>query len=1108
MPFLNRIAWITALCLLGGIVEPTSAQARPRNLRFRHVSIGDGLSQSAIHSILQDRQGFLWFGTEDGLNRYDGYDFTVYKRDFDNEHSISASGVQSVREDRNGTIWIGTTVGGLNRWDRTTDRFTSFRNDPADPESLSNDNVRVILEDRSGALWLGTASGLNRLDPIDLSFDRFNHNPSNPRSLSDDSVWSLFEDGNGVLWVGTAGGLNRLDPDKKGFTHFRRDLDRPDALPHDDVRALYEDDEAQLWVGTFGGGLAVMDRESETFAVFGHDETDPESLAHDRVRAIFQDSSGTLWIGTEGGLCEWVPGAESFLRYGHDPSVAGSLSNNHVISISEDRGGVLWVGTLVGGLNKTNIATGSFAHMKREPSGLSHDAVFSFADRDDALWVGTFGGGLNRHDRVSGTFEHYKHDPDDPSSLSNDRVMSLLVDSQDVLWVGTFSAGLNRLDADGESFARFRHDPDDPASLSHDGVKFIREDREGALWIGTHRGGLNRFDRDTETFVHYRHDPDNPTSLSHDSLNAFGEAEDGIVWLGTNDGLNRFDSNSGTFARYTHDPDDATSLSHAFVTTLHEDRHGTLWIGTQSGLNRWDHRDRSAHRGAFKHYTERDGLPNDFIYGVLEDDNGWLWISTNRGLSRLNPVTEVFKNYDASHGLQSEEFNFGAYHRSADGKLFFGGINGYNSFYPDDVRENRHVPPIVLTQFLKLNHPAELTRPVSELERLELDHRDYVITFAFAALDFTAPENNTYAYKLEGFDEEWNHVDTIRRATYTNLDAGDYVFRVKGANNDGIWNEEGQSVRMHVIPPPWLSLWAYAGYATLFAAVVLAYTRAQRHKLAREADYARKLELEVAERTAELARGNDKLAQVNQKLEDASLTDSLTGLRNRRYVVDHIGRDVSLVLRSYFNRPEGSDFAPTQGDLSLLMVDLDGYKEINDTYGHATGDDVLVGVRELLELACRTSDTIVRWGGDEFLVLGRLADHRTAQHLAERIRSLISDAEFNCNGNVEKLTASVGFSCFPFLRTDPTLLSWEQVLAVADRALYLVKRSGRNAWAGIVSNENTSVSGLRDQVPQCPERLFLDGQLDLLTSLDHSRIGWDQNDAKVPHEKLVRSREK
>ena len=717
--------------------------------------------------------------------------------------------------------------------------FTHYQYDPDDPTSLSNDTVWAILEDRSGRLWIGTdGGGLNRFDRAGESFERFAHDPSNPAGPSHGKIRHLVEDHRGLLWLATdGGGLNRFDPETGQFTHFRHDPDDPNSLSNDRVRVVFEDRDRILWVGTYGGGLNRMDRVTGTFTHFRHDPSDSASLAADIVWAIYQDRDGELWIGTDNGLHLWKPESASFERFQHQPEDPYSLSHNRIASIFQDRGGVLWVGTY-DGVNKWNPAFGSFLHFRHQtddPGQLSNNIVTSFAadDRRGVVWVGTFLGGLNRFDgaatgprqagprqagprqagpRQTGSFRHYRHDPADDTSLSEDRVMSLLVDRGGVLWVGTMSGGLNRLDPAAETFIHYRHDPDDPASLSWNGVTDIFEDRRGQLWIGTYQGGLNRLDRPRPTdrggrvsFVHYRHDPSDPKSLSSDRVLVVEGDASGALWIGTHgEGLNLFDPETGRSESYRNDPDDPNSLAGNDIWAIVEDPRGDLWIGTQgSGLSRWMAADRQAGRVVFKHYTSSEGLRGEVIYGILVDEEDNLWLSSNRGLTKFNPESTTFRHYDLSHGLQSEEFTQGASFRARDGQMFFGGINGFNAFYPHRIRENTHVPQVMLTRLLKFNEPFDLGQPLSKVAELELGYKDYVVAFEFAALDYTAPEKNRYLHKLEGFDRDWVDSGTMRRATYTNLAAGTYTFRVKASNNDGVWNEEGLAIKVRALPPPW-----------------------------------------------------------------------------------------------------------------------------------------------------------------------------------------------------------------------------------------------------------------------------------------------------------------
>ncbi len=810
--------------------------AQPRGIRFDRLSIEDGLSQAGVFSILQDRAGFIWLGTRDGLNRYDGYEFVIYKHDPRDPASLPGSSIRALLEDDSKDLWVGTENGGLARWHHASDTFTRYRHDPADPTSLSGDRIRAIHRDRTGHLWVGTFdSGLNRLDPESGTFERFRHDPNDAGSLGDDRIRALTSDRLGNLWIATRGGLDVFSPVSDTFVHYRHDPSNPASLSDDRVLSLLEDRLGTLWVGTYSG-LERMDRAKGQFLRYAHDPGDLHSLSENTVRAIFEDRDGRLWIGTDGGLNLLDRNTGEFVHFRHAEADPTSLSSDTVAFIAQDHGGVLWLGTWAGGASKWHPATWSFGHHRRDPgdpSGLSASAVMAFSeDREGELWIGTRGGGLNRLDRDSGEYTHFRHDPGDPDSLSEDRVMSLLRDRLGTLWLGTQTGGLNRYDATTGTFRHYRHDPVRADSLGADGVTSLLEDRQGNLWIGTFGGGLNRLEGD-DSFVRLQHLDNDPTSLSSDSVSCLAEDPAGWLWTGTfGDGLNRLYRKTESVLRFQHDSSRPDSLSHDGVTALHMDPGGRLWIGTQGGgLQRLDSTDDG---GSFTVYSERDGLANQSVYGILSDGSGALWVSTNRGISRFDPTTSSFENFDSSHGLQPKEFNFGASYSNAGGEMFFGGVDGFNIFHPETI-ESRSTPPppVVLTSLLKFGKRAVLDRPLQELDRLTLDHKDHVFSFEFAALDYTASHRNHYAYRLEGLTEDWREwidLGTHRRVSFNDLDPGSYVLRVKAANHDGTWNEDGVSLAITVEPPPWRSGWAYGLYAAAIGAVAFFAARARRHK--------------------------------------------------------------------------------------------------------------------------------------------------------------------------------------------------------------------------------------------------------------------------------------
>ncbi|HSR30348.1 MAG TPA: two-component regulator propeller domain-containing protein, partial [Anaerolineae bacterium] len=852
------------------------------HLVFERFGLDQGLSQSVVTSAVQDSRGFLWFGTQDGLNRFDGYEFVVYENKPEDPNSLSANFIQDLVADPSGVLWIGTNGGGLDSLDLDTGQFSHYQHDPKDPDSLSDNTILDLYADPGGVLWIGTdGGGLDRFDPrgeLEPGAARFVHyrnDPSNPHSLSSNSVQSIYRDREGVLWVGTdGGGLNRLDPGSEQgpgaarFVHYQHDPEDPASLGHNTVQVIHEDGDGVLWIGTNGGGLNRLDRETGGFVRFQHDPDDPHSLSNDLVWVIHEDRQGELWIGTfGGGLDRYDPDSGRFWHYKNNPRDPDSLSNDQIWSLYEDPAGALWIGTFGGGVNRFDRDK-KFAHYKADPddpNSLSENVVWAILeDRAGALWIGTNGGGLNRYDPTLDAFVHFRNDPADPGSLSNDVVWSLLEDREGVLWVGTHG-GLDRFDpATGQAV----HHPSPP-------VFTIYQDREGVLWIGTWGGGLGQLDPETEKLIFYQNDPADPHSLSDDSVISILEDRAGVLWVGTFDGgLDRLvqgeDEGShlakGRFEHYQHDPSDPQSLSHNTVLDIHEDSEGILWLATGGGgLNKLDPSTMS-----FRHYREKDGLPNDTVYGILEDDippgegGPSLWLSTNRGITKFNPQAETFKNYDVGDGLQSNEFNQGSHHKGLDGEMLFGGVNGFNAFYPEQVTDNATFPPIVLTSLTQGGEEVAAGAATESLTEVRLQWPRNFFEFEFAALDYTQPEENQYAYMLEGFDSDWIEAGTRRFGRYTNLPGGTYTLRLKGSNNDGIWNEGGHSVEVTVVPPVWETWWLRGIVVLLLLGGAFAMYRLRVRSVEARS---RELETLVEARTQDLAALTAVTAAVSRSLD-------------------------------------------------------------------------------------------------------------------------------------------------------------------------------------------------------------------------------------------------
>ena len=780
------------LCILAVILSLT-ATSYSDEYRFDRLGIVDGLSNNSITSIFQDRRGFLWFGTLDGLNRYDGYTFTVFRHDIQDSTSLGSNRILSLSEDRSGTLWIGTENAGLNRLDRATGRFYHYTNVPTDPRSLSHNQVESILEDHTGTLWVGTRNGLNRLDRKTGMFSRYFHAPADSLSLGNSHIGALFEDSDGVFWVCGGDYLHRFDSAHGTFTRFRPRI--PIAQGEPIMGSIIENPRGTFWISSWGSGLWKFDKATGEFTVFRHDPGNPGSLCNNDVGHLGLDGSGNLWIGTQDGLDMLKKGSGEFTHFTHDVNDESSIGANGIWPIYRDRSGVLWIGTYRGGLNKMVLSQMVYIHHTSDPNNpnsLGDDNVLSlFESRDNAIWIGT-AHGFNRFDPKSGAFIVYRKRP---GGLNADMVNVIREDASGAFWIGTNGGGLNRFDPQTGRFRYYRANPKDPYTLNNDWVYQIIDDDAGRLLIGT-QSGLNRFDPETGRF-------ENLSAISGNTVcTALYREKTGVIWFGTNTGLTRRDPSGEKTVRFVSSPYDSTTLSNDYIRTIAEDPSGELWIGTTGGLNRYNRA-----TGRFIRYTSRHGLANETINGIEGDRYGFLWVCTNAGISRLDPRTGEMRNYSYHNGMPFHIFDEGCLLKTKDGGFVVGGQEGFFTFRPESFQAGGQAPPVAITGFRIFNREVKLDRPIWEMDRITLTYRDAVFSFEFAALDYTTPNQNQYMYRMEGFDRAWNFSATRRYASYSNLRPGKYVFRVKASNGNGIWNERGAAIEMVILPPIWETWW-------------------------------------------------------------------------------------------------------------------------------------------------------------------------------------------------------------------------------------------------------------------------------------------------------------
>ncbi len=767
------------------LLLPIFVVAQNVGYKFEHLTVEDGLSSNYVSCILQDRQGFMWFGTGgQGLNKFDGYNFTAYTCMPEDTSGISNDWILCILEDSEGFIWIGTT-NGLNKLDPRTEKFSHYFHDDQREESLSNSGVNCILEDRYGYIWIGTDHGLNKFDRKTQRFKHFFHEPNDPTSIDLSRIRCLYEDSQGNLWIGTgsflpyvSGGINKFDRKTETFIHYKYEpkKERYSSV----IVAIAEDASGNLWIGT-DHGRCVFNKNTNMFMHrYYYDDSSALSLARNSINSVLIDSRDNVWFGSWGGalnLLHKITG--EFIQYYNDPQDSYSLSNNKVMTIYEDRNGCLWIGTYGGGINKINPFSNFFKHYRKHISEERMEHVYEVnniraicEDHAGNLWLG--------HETGINTLD-YSMSPNIQTADWSFKgfTNSIVEDDSGIFWIGT-NHGLCKYDPRTKKEKLFTFPESEFPGTTNCYIYTSMIDQQGLLWIGTQQG-LYRFNRHNDTYTRFVHEPERITIFGYRHVTSIIESSFGFLWIGTLCGLNKFDPGKQIFLDFKLDVQTLDRLKNIDVNVMYEDSLHNLWIGTANGLKMLDQA-----TGSLRSFTQKDGLPDNVINALVPDDHGNIWISTNSALSKFNPVTNEFKNYDYNDGIGNTTFNRGAYLKNKNGEMFFGGNNGLTVFHPDSIKEDLSIPPIVITGFKKFNEATQLDTTISHIKQLIFSHNENVFSFEFAALNFINPQKNQFAYKMEGFINDWIYLGTKHDASFTNLSPGKYVLRVKGSNNDGV----------------------------------------------------------------------------------------------------------------------------------------------------------------------------------------------------------------------------------------------------------------------------------------------------------------------------------
>ena len=1002
---------------------------------FKTFPANNVLSYQYIRAIVQDDDGFMWFGSHDGLHKFDGYDFLSFRHDNNDASSLSSDMVSCLLIDRSGNLWAATSGGGLNLFRESTQDFIQFSTASVDTPLVDN-NVNVLLEDNLGQLWLGTENGISIINMSESKWEvkHIKKELGYARTLASNTIVSLMQTTNNEIWVGTnGGGISVFDVNGRFIRNVNLYSETRSQPISKLIKALFQDKSGSIWVGTADNGLLKLDQGSSEISHFNFQKNAKYGVSSNTIEDIYQDSSGKVWIATDKGISIYEQSTGQFRQMSHSATNPYSLTNNFVLTFFEDNNNLMWIGTF-SGVNRwdPNMTTFSQYRSEKYPE-LAKSLVMSFTQNNKGtLFFSTYNGGIyqlntKNKDILRTDFNKF---------FENYRVTALLAD-ENILWVGTRGHGLHRIDFRSNKISSYAHDKDNQNSISANSVTDIIKDSSGNIWVATFHQGFNKLKPD-DTFVRYINQNgegiDNRQPSSNHILQML-EDEQGFIWLATyGGGINRFSPSEESFIHLKNDKGNIKSLSSDLAWILFKDNEKNLWVGTQSaGMNMLSHEKIKVEDFSFEHLSVSDGMKDQTVYGIEQDFQGKIWYSSNNGISQYDPQSSSFKHFGASHGLLALEYNHGSIYKDDNGSLYFGSVKGFTSVSLNKEIQEQAPPKVHITAILKLNEVMIFDTPISELDSLIFDYSDQLISFEYVGLNYADPEATRYKYRLLGSEDEWIDAGKLRRATYTNLPQGDYQLQIIAGNNDNVWSEP-YKLNIVMNAAPWNTWWAYLIYALFIASALLLYSRALNRKLVLEQKQKEYLKQQVAEKTEEFLSKNVELEYANKQLEKAATIDKVTGVKSRRYLDIYIEQASQLMNQIHQNLlPVQRSILPR---LYVLMVQISEIEKVSNSQ--------LVNLTDLLLYSRNADDLVIRWSEDTFAIIGYEKENNVAE-LATRLSKRF-DNIFD-----QSTPANMAYSFYPFNREQPMEISWDQVNVIIELGLKLTRESAELSWLGFCS---------------------------------------------------------